>query len=1683
MTATFQREYLLRLPLPLAQLYARAHNAKEARARHDNAFYLFEALVKLAATPAVACYLHECEQGQPRDPALDRLLAQLALPSLGQWLAIFRALARHFGQRADAASHPLGHVWGQLDEQRRDRPAVLDLYRRIKNGPDGAPAGDASCSLLQLFEALVQYRNGVFGHGGPRFEPFYEKDLGPLLFPAATEVLAEGAFEPLGPRDSRLVYLVEQRVLDDGTVEVGVRELVGAQGERAAGLRLTTAQAAALVPGRVAVLWPGRPVPLRLDPLLVYRESELAEEVLFLNRDRHGRQVEYLSYTTGRTERDRATAPALAALLSRVANRNVSEADLQALAEQSQAATPSVEALMGPAPPSGRMLGEYELLAELGRGGMGVVYLARQSSLGRLVALKTLPADLAGEAVALARFRREIRALARCEHPNIVKVLSSGSLPDGQLYYTMEYVPGCDLEQVWRELSGTTASTANLSSSSWAQAVLSASRKKREQSTAARQPEETATDCRAEVAATKQVPALLPPLPDLPALPDDPGGYVRRVATLVRDAARAVQAVHEQGLIHRDIKPANLMLTPDGARVVLMDFGLAKGADDSTTASRRGGLMGTLRYAAPEQLAAASLDVGPTADVRGLGVTLWELLSRRRLFAEAADERQLAALVHDVDLPKLRAIEPGLDRDLEAIVARATERRPSARIGSAGRLAEYLQLYLDGKSLPIRPPGVREQLWRWLHRRKGLVTGLAATGAALALAVTLAVVLWVQRRELAREVTRDLEEAAQLRDQARWREGRAVLKRAEDRLTGRGPEALEEQVRQARQDLDLVIRLEEIPFLAVETIRFVSSAQGKPVVVPGTLDINKTYAEIFRGYGIDVLDLGAEEASRRVVASAVRGPLVVALDLWSFSTTDPEIAKRLQEVAELADADDWRREVRRAVHRDDRRAVEGLAAQLEAGTAPPITVRLLALQLQRYGALDRAEAVLRRGQQQHPGDFWLNYYLFEMLSNKPGHLEEALGFLRATLAVRPESSPAHLVLGLTLFVRGSAGAGETECREAIRLQPDFGLAHLALGACLMGQDRFAEAADEFHEAIRLQPDLYLAHLALGLTLNQDHKPAEAERALQKAVHLNPNDPQGLNELGNALYAQQKWAEAEAAYLQAISRKDGYPEAHVNLGHALYAQKKFPAAEEAYKKAARLRANYPEAHLWSGNALYAQQKFSAAEEEYREAVRLQTNHTEARCGLGNALYAQKKYPEAEAEYLATVGLKPNYPAAHYNLGNARYEQKNYPAAAAAYSEAVRLQADYPEARRGLGNALYEQKKYPEAEAEYRKAISLRPNYAEAHVGLGNALNEQKKYPEAVVAYREAVRLRDNYPEAYYRLCLTLSVQKKFPEAEAAGKKALDLKHDYPEAHLGVGLALYFQKKTVEAEAEYRTAIRLSPAYPGAHFALGLVFLDRMDPAAAEAEFQLALLFNPDYFEARYALGTALQAQCKFSEALQEYERSRQLLPSGDFRLLELLTKTRQCQRLADLDAKLPDLCRGSIQPVDASEGLTSGWLCQQPYKRMYVAAARLYADAFSADSQLVEDPRTGNRYNAACAAALAGCGQGNDARLLDDKDGVRLRRQALGWLRTDLDAWAKLLDGATPEQRAQFVGMLKHWQEDSDLAGVREADGMAKLPEDERSSWAKLWTDVDDLLKRERAKPRQEPSGEKPSGVW
>jgi serine/threonine-protein kinase len=171
-----------------------------------------------------------------------------------------------------------------------------------------------------------------------------------------------------------------------------------------------------------------------------------------------------------------------------------------------------------------------------------------------------------------------------------------------------------------------------------------------------------------------------------------------------------------------------------------------------------------------------------------------------------------------------------------------------------------------------------------------------------------------------------------------------------------------------------------------------------------------------------------------------------------------------------------------------------------------------------------------------------------------------------------------------------------------------------------------------------------------------------------------------------------------------------------------------------------------------------------------------------------------------------------------------------------------------------------------------------------------------------------------------------------------------------------------------------------------------------------------------------------------------------------------------------DRKLTAVLKGEAR-ADAAESLELAQMCQQ-YRKRHAAATRLYAEALAAQPRLTDDPGAGHRYHAACAAALAGCGRGEDAGQLDHTERARLRQQALDWLRADLTAWTRVLDKATPQARAAAQQHLRRWQQDPDLAGLRDAAALAKLPTPEREACQKLWTDVDTVLKRAQPKPAE-----------
>jgi serine/threonine protein kinase/tetratricopeptide (TPR) repeat protein len=400
-------------------------------------------------------------------------------------------------------------------------------------------------------------------------------------------------------------------------------------------------------------------------------------------------------------------------------------------------------------------LGDYRILREVGRGGMGVVYEAEQISLCRRVALKILPFAAALDSKQLQRFRNEAQAAAHLHHTHIVPVYAVGT-ERGVHYYAMQFIEGQTLAAMIAELrrqapQPPSRGTLEPATESFAQVPPSD-----RQSTCAVAAETTTLDHRGPVAkrSTKN-----------PA-------FFRTVAELGVQAALALEHAHQMGIIHRDIKPANLLLD---ARVHLWitDFGLARGrGEDGLTLT--GDLVGTLRYMSPEQALGKRLPVDHRTDIYSLGVTLYEFLTLRPAYDGRDRQELLHQLTFEEPLP-LRRLKAAVPRELETIVQKAMAKEPDDRYATAQELADDLQRFLDHKPILAKKPTLRERLHKWEERHKGVV---CAAAGLLLLAV---VALGAHSVLIAREKDQTqlyLKEAELQRKEAGWRLKDALRERA-----------------------------------------------------------------------------------------------------------------------------------------------------------------------------------------------------------------------------------------------------------------------------------------------------------------------------------------------------------------------------------------------------------------------------------------------------------------------------------------------------------------------------------------------------------------------------------------------------------------------------------------------------------------------------------------------------------------------------------------------------------------------------------------------------------------------------------------------------------------------------------------------------------------------------------------
>ncbi|MGI9470183.1 MAG: WD40 repeat domain-containing serine/threonine protein kinase [Rubripirellula sp.] len=342
-------------------------------------------------------------------------------------------------------------------------------------------------------------------------------------------------------------------------------------------------------------------------------------------------------------------------------------------------------------------VGDYRIIREIGRGGMGVVYEAEQESLKRRVAVKILPDRAASNAAKLERFKREAQASAKLHHTNIVPVYEVG-YEGGDIFYAMQLIQGESLDQVVADL-GLKGEYAKQSEKG-----------------------------------------------------DERQRLYRWIANIGLQAAEAMSYAHARGVIHRDIKPSNLMLDSAG-NLWVVDFGLAKTDTEALTES--GDIIGTFRYISPERFGG---DCDERSDIYSLGLTLYELLVGKTAFGDV-DRVKLIETICNQSPPAPRSRDGGIPIDLETIILKSIEKDPSHRYRTAEEMAQDLRSFREDKPVRARRVSLGESAWRWARRNRRLAASLVAVFllvVAIAVGSSIAAVRETGLRQVAESQRDDL---------------------------------------------------------------------------------------------------------------------------------------------------------------------------------------------------------------------------------------------------------------------------------------------------------------------------------------------------------------------------------------------------------------------------------------------------------------------------------------------------------------------------------------------------------------------------------------------------------------------------------------------------------------------------------------------------------------------------------------------------------------------------------------------------------------------------------------------------------------------------------------------------------------------------------------------------------------
>ncbi|MCI0377130.1 MAG: tetratricopeptide repeat protein [Gemmataceae bacterium] len=930
----------------------------------------------------------------------------------------------------------------------------------------------------------------------------------------------------------------------------------------------------------------------------------------------------------------------------------------------------------------GVMIGPYQLLEPIGEGGFGIVFLAEQQHpMRRKVALKVLKPGMDTHQI-IARFEAERQALALMDHPNIAKVLDAGTT-------------GAVANGQWPAASEEMQDLSALATNHWS--LPTAGRPYFVMELVQGMPITAYCD-KHHLTPRERLELFVP------------------VCHAVQHAHQ--KGIVHRDLKPSNV----LIALYDGKPLPkVIDFGVAKATGpkltERTLSTEFGTVVGTLEYMSPEQAELNQVDIDTRSDIYSLGVLLYELLTgttpldRRRLKEAALLE--VLRLIREEEPPRpstrlsqtcsaerealneqrahsasRSALRAQRFYELDWIVMKCLEKERNRRYETANGLARDVERYLADEPVEACPPSTGYRLRKFVRKNRKL---LGTAAAFLAVLLVGGVVTAWQAVRLARgeredaqrvaegmreqakrdqEIHAALERARELREQARsapghwgkWAEAQAMARRAEALLeSGVTDPALSPQVHYLLRELAeegadrrLIARLEEIRLLQAE-VNVKQNRYDRERTLPD-------YRQAFHDYGLRSKVTPPEQAAailgRR--PHAVLATLIAALDDWlNFAGCDSPESGWLQSVLAAADNNVWRQRLREARKFGNLKALKTLAQEVDVTAQPPQALFLLERALYTCGAKQEAIALLVRAQTAYPGDFWTNQNLGSaLLSCHPPQMDDAIRFLTAAVALRPDSPGTRLNLGIAFAAKGRHEEAIAACRKAIALKPDFPHAHYGLGRSQWSKGRLDDAIASYQQAVEWKIDFAEAHAELGGVLAEKGRLDEAVDACRRALLLNPRLHYGHYFLGNALKAKGKLSDAIAAYNQAIDLKFDYAEAHCNLGTTLSRQRRLDEALAAFRRAIAYKPDLVMAHFNLGLTLTEQGRLGEAVAALQRVIDLQPEHAQAYYNLGNTYREQGRFSEATTAFRRAIEIRPGYAEAYCNLGNVLQRQGDF-----------------------------------------------------------------------------------------------------------------------------------------------------------------------------------------------------------------------------------------------------------------------------------------------------------------------------------------------------------------------------------------------------------------------------------------